>query len=392
MSFADTLKMEAEINAAENNIENDTDSSEIIPANNFEKLAEAEKKQEFLTEKQLRHHIKAIRDTVRSEEDRLRKKYKWLEHQNLIGASIFFLSLISFLVTSALYLKGILSWWITIPLIGISVSFLHELEHDLIHNMYFKGKEWVQHIMFTVIWMTKLSANPWYRKVLHLRHHILSGQVEDMEERFVGLGMEFNWLRAMIAFYPFSNTLIFENIRRDNKRVFGFDMWILVFIINLPGIVLFTALLHAFLGYSRLMTGLTFGPYDPCLNYPLWLWPYVRDIAVLIVLPNLIRQTSLNLVASYCHYYGDIPRHNVYYQNQVLNHWTLLPLHLFCFNFGATHIIHHFVTNQPFYLRQMLAPKATEELIKHGIRNNDFDVIRKNNRYFDNEEEIKKAA
>ena len=393
MSFADTLSMQASIEESEKDqVTSEADLQEIIPADNTEKINEIHEKQEFLTEKQLRFHIKAIRETIRSEEERLRKQHTWLQHQNLIGLTIFVLSLISCAVTATLYFKNIITWYVTVPLIAISVSFLHELEHDLIHNLYFKGKEWVQHFMFAVIWATKLSANPWYRKVVHLRHHIVSGQVEDIEERFIGLGMEFNWLRALISFYPWSNIMIFPNIRRDNKRVFGFDMWLIVFIINTPGPVLFTVLLHAFVGYLRLITGFTFGPNDPCLNYPLFLWPYVRDIGVLLVLPNLIRQTSLNLIASYCHYYGDIPKHNVFYQNQVLNHWALLPFHLFCFNFGATHIIHHFVTNQPFYLRQMLAPKATEALIKHGIRNNDLDVLKKNNRFFNNPEEIKKSA
>eukprot|EP01080_Neovahlkampfia_damariscottae_P001686 gene1686-455_t len=393
MSFADTLSMEQAIKDSEKDVvTTESELSEIIPANDTQKIHEIHAKQEFLTEKQLRFHIKAIRETIKSEEDRLRKKYTWLQHQNLLGMTIFLLSLTAFGVTSALYLKNVISWWLAVPMVAISVSFLHELEHDLIHNLYFKGKEWVQHLMFAVVWSTKLSANPWFRKVIHLRHHILSGQVEDLEERFIGLGMEFNWLRVLVNFYPFSNIFIFPRLRRDNKRVFGYDKWILVFLLNTPGPVLFTVLFHTFLGYARLLTGFTFGPYDPCLNYPLWAWPYVRAIGVLLVLPNLLRQTSLNFVASYCHYYGDIPKHNVYYQNQVLNHWSVLPLHIFSFNFGATHIIHHFVTNQPFYLRQMLAPKATEALIQHGIRNNDLDIIRKNNRFFDNPEEIKKAA
>jgi len=104
---------------------------------------------------------------------------------------------------------------------------------------------------------------------------------------------------------------------------------------------------------------------------------------VILILPNVLRQTSLNIIASYSHYYGDIPKHNVYYQNQILNHWILYPLQLFCFNFGETHIIHHFVANQPFYIRQWLAPRAVEELEKQGIRKNDFDIVRRDNRYFE---------
>jgi len=306
--------------------------------------------------------------------------------------AVFLVSWLACFVNAYLYLKGYYSFWLAIPIMGIAISFLHELEHDLIHNLYFKGNQFVQHFMFFTIWMSKLSGNPWYRKVLHLRHHILSGQVEDLEERFIGLGKSFGWMRWIINIYPFSNTLAFPKLRKDNKSLFGFDMWILVFIMNTPGIVLFTVLLHLYIGYARLVTGLTFGSWDPVLTYPMWAWPYVRDIAVLWILPNLIRQAALNLMASYCHYYGDIPKHNVYYQNQVLNHWVLYPFQAFCFNFGETHLIHHFVSNQTFYVRQLLAAKAVEALVQHGVRKNDFETVRRNNRYFDNEEEIKKDA
>jgi len=98
-----------------------------------------------------------------------------------------------------------------------------------------------------------------------------------------------------------------------------------------------------------------------------------------------LRQCCLNLVATYCHYYGDVPLGSVFYQNQVIDHWSLWPLQLFSFNFGATHIIHHYIPNQPFYLRQMLAPKAIEELCANGVRRNDFGIVLRNNRYFGEE-------
>jgi len=366
----------------------------MIPDNDFKTLNEAEKSETFFTEKQLRYHINAIRNVIRGEEKRIRTANPWLAYQNVIGLSIFLGSLLACFTTAFFYMRGSLPFYLAIPMVAIAISLLHELEHDLIHNLYFKGQAWVQHIMFFAIWMSKFSINPWYRKVLHLRHHIMSGQVEDMEERFVGLGMPLGWLRLLIQLYPFSNLLIFPKIHKDNKREFGFDMMLLVILMNTPGIVAYTIAFHLFVGFARLNLGLVFGPYDPVLAYAsyTWLSPYVTTVAVLIVLPNMLRQFSLNVLASYCHYYGDIPRYNVFYQNQVLNSWIVFPFQLFGFNFGATHIIHHFVTNQPFYLRQWLAPKATKELIKHGIRENDFDIVRRNNRYFNNIEEIKKGA
>jgi fatty acid desaturase len=104
--------------------------------------------------------------------------------------------------------------YLTIFLMAIPFSILHELEHDLIHNMYFKGQQWVQHIMFFFIWISKWSTNPWFRKIIHLRHHILSGQVEDIEERLIGLGLPFNFSRIMITFYPLTGSVLFPTISR----------------------------------------------------------------------------------------------------------------------------------------------------------------------------------
>jgi len=177
-----------------------------------------------------------------------------------------------------------------------------------------------------------------------------------------------------------ASVFLFPILAKNNKKAFA---RIYSMLINIPTAVPMAFLLHLCFGYIRLFSGLTFGQYDPVNELPLWLWPYIKNIIVILILPNVLRQTSLNIIASYSHYYGDIPKHNVYYQNQILNHWILYPLQLFCFNFGETHIIHHFVANQPFYIRQWLAPRAVEELEKQGIRKNDFDIVRRDNRYFE---------
>ena len=75
-----------------------------------------------------------------------------------------------------------------------------------------------------------------------------------------------------------------------------------------------------------------------------------------------------------------MPR-NALQQTQVMNHWWLWPFQLFCFNFGSTHCIHHFVVKDPFYLRQMTAPYAHKVLAEAGIRFNDFGTYKRSNRY-----------
>ncbi len=78
------------------------------------------------------------------------------------------------------------------------------------------------------------------------------------------------------------------------------------------------------------------------------------------------------------HYYGDVK--SLFRQTQVLDSWLSFPLQLFCFNFGATHGIHHFIVTQPFYLRQAVAPKVKPLLKKYGIPFNDFESIAHANR------------
>jgi hypothetical protein len=64
----------------------------------------------------------------------------------------------------------------------------------------------------------------------------------------------------------------------------------------------------------------------------------------------------------------------------VLSSRLLWPLQAFCFNFGATHIIHHYVVRQPFYVRQLVAAAAHAEMFRQGVRHNDFGTIARNNR------------
>jgi hypothetical protein len=345
-----------------------------------ERIEEAARNKVFLSDKDIRASVQAIRQTIKSEEIRLRKKYRWLNRQDLLGFMSFALSVIALCITIFLYLKRRIHWSLVIPLMALPGSILHEIEHDLIHNLYFKGKQWMHHLMFVVIYFTKWSIPPWYRKYIHIRHHQVSGTSEDIEERLIGMGRPLDYLRWAMTFYPFANVLILDELQEDNPKDWSKHRLIFA---GIPSIIPFTILWHLFMGYGRLMMGWTIGSYDPVHLLPDWGWPIVRDLSILLLLPNVLRQACLNLMASYSHYYGDIPHGNVYYQNQIIDHWTMWPFQLFSFNFGATHIIHHFVPNQPFYLRQMLAPKSIATMLKHGIRMNDWGIIRRNNRYFD---------
>jgi hypothetical protein len=80
------------------------------------------------------------------------------------------------------------------------------------------------------------------------------------------------------------------------------------------------------------------------------------------------------------HYFGDVTPGNVLEQTQVLNARRFLPLQLFCFNFGSTHAIHHFVANEPFYVRQWTAREAHVALRANGVPFNDLGTFARANR------------
>lgn len=102
---------------------------------------------------------------------------------------------------------------------------------------------------------------------------------------------------------------------------------------------------------------------------------------MVIIGPNVLRTFCLHFVSSNMHYYGDIEPGNVIQQTQVLNPWWLWPLQAFCFNFGSTHGIHHFVVKEPFYIRQMTVKTAHKVMAEMGVRFNDFGTFARANRF-----------
>jgi len=323
--------------------------------------------------------INAIRKVIYSEDKRLRQKYSWLQHQNTLGMLWFCGSITVMAITSFLYIYNIMPWYYAMTLMAVAVSIMHELEHDLIHDMYFKDSKFIQHFMFAVIWVSKLNANPWWRKPMHLKHHKTSGQVDDIEERLIGLGMPLGLKRLFITISPLGAFLVMGQVAKDSAALKSEPLLDIIktSLLNLPVLLPSHLALLAILFPSFVPVGI----YTLCWN-----------VTMLLFLPNMLRQSCLQLVSTGCHYYGDIPEKNVFFQNQVIDHWVFYPFQLFCFNFGATHIIHHYVSRQPFYLRQMCAPEVANELQKQGVRFNDFEIYLRDHRYYTKQTEDKPAS
>lgn len=274
---------------------------------------------------------KIISQAIKKAEAELREKYPILNYQDALGAGIFVGSLVGIFSCWAYYInhsESYVTCSVLVVLIMLFTSFLHELEHDLIHNLYFKKSALAQDIMFMCIWLSKLHGNPWFRRDLHLKHHIISGQRDDAEERLIGLGLPFGLERMAITMHPFGSLIITSAVGKDAK-------WLDVQKLNLtsmPVAFLFFGLNKAWMVYVITMMVVGYDKYH--LYLPASLWPFLRAANVLMCIPNILRQACLVMMSNCSHYYGDIPEKSVFYQNQILDHPLLYPFQLFCMNFG----------------------------------------------------------
>lgn len=336
------------------------------------KAANAEQQEKAI----LKEKVFSIRKVIRAEDRRVRAQHPWLAYQDTLGMAIFLGSILGEVVTGWLYFNGHLGALATIFSMAFFTGILHELEHDLIHDLYFKRWAIVQDLMFFGIWVSKLHANPWWRRTIHLRHHHHSGQKLDIEERLIGLGLPFGWVRLALTINPFASLLITKDIQKDNPNFSGVEMiglaapcasWYLVLTIT----------------WAMIVTGLWDLVFPALFDISPYWKMFFYDWAIVMCLPNILRQGSLQFISTYVHYYEDLPEgaDGLFFQNQILQHPLLWPFQIFCFNFGSTHIIHHYITNQPFYLRQMIASGVHEEMLKQGVRKNDFTIQARANRW-----------
>lgn len=321
---------------------------------------------------------------IRFADKKIRRRNTWLTRfQDQIGLAITLGSAGGMIAMGALYVAELVPAWATIVVNGILASFLHEMEHDLIHSLYFKNSARVQNFMFWIVWLFRgNTVNPWFRKEIHLLHHRVSGHKNDVEERYISNGMPWGLKRLLVMLDPLAAlTIQGPKIKRDAlpelRRIKAPHKII-------PLQRTFMLLWYSFLLLSLTRLGFFLAGAD--FTPPAWLSPivtFLNTAAVVYLIPCWLRQAAIQIISSNMHYYGDAvnaqPIDSLVRQTQVLNSWLVLPLHLFCFNFGATHGIHHFVVNQPFYLRQWGAPFVTKALRRYGVRFNDFRSMRKAN-------------
>jgi hypothetical protein len=334
---------------------------------------------------------KSICNEIRKAENEIREQYPIFhrKYQDLLGAVALFGSIGMIGLASYCYLNNPITVWssiIAIFSVAFWTSFVHEMEHDFIHNLYFKSNDLVHSVLFMIIWVVKMSYSPFDRKVVHLRHHRVSGHYNDLEERFIGLGTPVNWRRAVLTAHPIAMLLALHETELENPNE-DYEAMIAGSVVSvLPVFVLVYVFMIV---YGGLFV------FYPELKESSWaqstVLQWIFHFNILNILPGILRQGCLQLMSNSSHYYGDIPRNSLFYQNQIMDHWCLIPFQLFCFNFGATHIIHHYVPQQPFYIRQLVYGRVRDFMVSKGVRANDFDAVFRGNRYFKSVEEARKV-
>lgn len=337
-------------------------------------------------------HIEKSNDKIKTQEIRkviinhckeLEMKYSILKYQNVLGFGILSFSIGIAIISSLFYLNGYIAWWACIIINALCISVVHEIEHDLIHSLYFKNNRIIHNIMMTLVWIVRPStANPWIRRKIHLKHHQMSGTYDDLEERLLSNGQRWGLLRLwMISDFMVAVTVLIIQATSWSERRKLFKQAIKTFF---PLSFLHSLIAYSFIIFHLINVGsVLFGVPIAWSEMTLKIFNLIDILMVIIIAPNILWSFCLHFVSSNMHYYGDNESSNTIQETQVLNPWWLVPFNLFCFNFGSTHAIHHFVVNKPFYIRQLSAPIAHKVMKEMGVRFNDVRTFNRANRWGD---------
>ncbi|MCZ3030561.1 fatty acid desaturase, partial [Acinetobacter baumannii] len=77
---------------------------------------------------------------------------------------------------------GFIPAWLCIFINALLTSLIHEIEHDLIHRLYFRKKPLAHNAMMFFCWLARPGMpSPWLRRSLHFHHHKESGTDSDVE-------------------------------------------------------------------------------------------------------------------------------------------------------------------------------------------------------------------
>ncbi|MEY4578726.1 MAG: hypothetical protein RL701_3429 [Pseudomonadota bacterium] len=344
------------------------------------------------TEPGLFEQSKLIRRELMRLSDEALERQPFLKRQDAIGFTVLAVSVLAIAGAAVGYYYGVLPAWAVILSGAFFMAFLHDIEHDLLHRLYFQSRPWLYNTAMIIVWVLRPSTiNPWVRREWHMHHHRASGTPSDIEERGLLNGERWGVRRAIMSLEPLLAVVLrpftikdmlvqYADAQKPSERK---GAVVRNFFAHFP-----VGHVHAFLMYGFLGLHLTAWIHE--LQGTVWhmsafsaaVMPGLDFLAVTVLLPNAWRTFCLYFVSSNLHYYGDIDPKNIVQQAQIWNAWFVFPLNLFCCNFGGTHFIHHFAVQYPFYMRLWIASDAHKVMRAHGARFNDFANMKRANRWY----------
>lgn len=353
-----------------------------------------QQKFKFFADPEDEHRSHRIRKAILEAGNQLRAEHPWLvKYQDQIGMGILITSVTGIIFNITQYARGKMPWYVAVSLSAFWMSILHELEHDLIHQMYYRKNKKINNAMLATVYAFRPSTiNPWTRRDIHLHHHKSSGTPSDVEERGINNGDKWDFKRLIttgdnllaILLRPLA-TLDATDAYANAQKNLSFSQKLKVKAKLALGYTPFGnvhyGLWYSFLFMSLAKVGMKALSIKPPSNV---IWRAVdkttKFYAVAIAAPNFLRTLSLHFTSSNLHYYGDVENGNTVQQCQIWTDWRMKPLQAFCFNFGGTHAIHHFVVRDTFYIRQAIAKKCYPVMRENGVRFNDFGTFKRANR------------
>ncbi len=340
-----------------------------------------------------REKTSLIRKEINQSYQQLKERYPLLKKQDSIGLGIFLVSIAAIISTSVSWSQAVVPTWLMIIINAFFKGILHEIEHDLIHWLYFRKQKAVHHCMLFTVWILRpLTVNPWIRRTLHYHHHKFSGTLHDVEERSVTNGERWSVKRLLMTpDIVFGGLLRLHHMHKDMDREVASGnlkeetsaaLKRITFLSIIPVTIFAHIVLYLF--FADLLVKLINVQLGTDVSLPYYINGLLSSLNIIIytiLLPNLLRQFCLHFITSNMHYFGDVEEGNVIEQTQVLNVWWTFPMQLFCFFFGWTHSIHHFVVNETFYVRHIGRKRSHEVLKKYGVRFNDLGTFKRANRF-----------
>ncbi|WP_310620474.1 fatty acid desaturase [Flexibacterium corallicola] len=318
-----------------------------------------------------------LRQDLKTIDREFRKSHSWLKYQSAIGLTISLVSAGVMIAVATLYYFGIVPALLAIVLIAFFQSFLHEIEHDTFHNLYFKNQRGKQAALLTFCWVFKPNTmNPFMRKTIHLHHHVHSGTPEDIEERLISNGLPYRVRRFLILADILFCFTQFRTLIREAKDFKPLTIMTCIY----PMHAIFTAIWVLWASFY-VVAGLnaTFGLSLATFSFVAGHIAIFNFLMVVYILPSLLRTFSLHFMTTSLHYYGGVD--SVLKQTQVFDKWYFLPFQLFCCAFGQSHAIHHIYVPQPFYIRHLTRKASLVKMKEAGVCFNDMGTFVRNNAY-----------